>query len=56
MTETLTHVGSHLVVLRESYQMNTNMTGFRWCLDPCALDESSLSIGRDDRHQHKFQN
>ena len=29
--------------------MNTNMTGFRWfsnILRPCALDESSLSIGR----------
>ena len=29
--------------------MNINMTGFRWfskSLHPCALDESSLSIGR----------
>ena len=29
--------------------MNTNMAGFRWfqnCLRPCALDKSSLSIGR----------
>ena len=28
--------------------MNTNITGFRWfskSLRPCALDESSLSIG-----------
>ena len=33
----------------ECYLMNTNMTGFRWfsrCLHPCALEESSLSIGR----------
>ena len=29
--------------------MNTNMTGFSWfskSLRPCALDESSLSIGK----------
>ena len=29
MTETLAH-GIHLRVLCESFQMNTNMTGFRW--------------------------
>ena len=48
MTETLAY-GTHLGVLSESFLMNTNMTGFRWVskiLRPCALDESSLSIGR----------
>ena len=42
-------MGIHLRVHNESYPMNTNMTGFRWLsksLHPCALDESSLSIGR----------
>ena len=24
------HMGTHLRVLSESFQMNTNMTGFRW--------------------------
>ena len=42
------HMGTHLRLLSESYQMNTNMTGFRWfskkSLHPCNLDESSLSI------------
>ena len=44
------HMGTHLRVLSESYQINTNMTGismiFRKSLHPCALDESSLSNGR----------
>ena len=42
-------MGTHLRVLSASYPMNTNMTGFRWFqkyLHPCALDKSSLSIGR----------
>ena len=45
------HMGTHLRVLNESYPMNTNM----WDLDgfqksfPCALDESSLSIGEVKR-------
>ena len=42
-------MGTHLRVLGESYPMYTNMTGFGWfskILCPCALDESSLSIGR----------
>ena len=42
-------MGTHLSVHSESYLMNTNMTGFIWLqkyLHPCALDESSLSIGR----------
>ena len=39
-------MGTHLRVLSESYPMSTNMTEFRWFLHPCALDESSLSIGR----------
>ena len=45
------HTGTHLRVLSESYPMNTNMTGFRWfsSLHPCALDKSSLSIGRVKR-------
>ena len=40
-------MGTHLRVLIKSYLMNTNMTGFRRfsCLHPCALDDSSLSIG-----------
>ena len=24
------HIGTHMKVLSESYQVNTNMTGFRW--------------------------
>ena len=44
-------MGTHLRVFRESYLMNTNTLRFRWfskILAPlyCALDESSLSIGR----------
>ena len=47
MTETLVYA-THLRVLSESYQMNTNMTGFGWfskSLHRCALDKSSLLIG-----------
>ena len=43
------HMGTYLRVLSKSYPMNTNMTGFGWfskIFAPCALDESSLSIGR----------
>ena len=45
-------MGTHLRVLSESFPMNTNMTGFRCFshfflfLRSCALEESSLSIGR----------
>ena len=42
-------MGTHLKALNESYPMNTNMTGFWWFshfLRSCALDKSSLSIGR----------
>ena len=39
-------MGTHLRVLNESFPMNTNMTGFRGFFHSCALDESSLSIGR----------
>ena len=45
-------MGTHLRVLSESYPINTNMTGFRtldgfhYSLPPCALDESSFSIGK----------
>ena len=42
-------MGTHMRVLSESYPMNTNMTsldGLLKSLHPCALDESSLSIGR----------
>ena len=42
-------MGTQLRVISKSYAMNTNMTRFRWfskILRPCALDESSLSIGR----------
>ena len=51
MTEILAYGNSsetHQRVLSESYVMNTNMTGFRCftSLHLCALDESSLSIGR----------
>ena len=45
------HKGTHLRVLSKGYPMNTNMTGFGWLsktLRPCALDQSSLSIGRDN--------
>ena len=40
---------THRIVLNKSYPMNTNMARFEWFskeLRPCALDESSLSIGR----------
>ena len=39
------HMGTHLRVFSESYQINTNMTGFRWFSKYCALEESSLHIG-----------
>ena len=42
-------MGTHLRVLSEIFPMNTNKIGFRWFqkhLHPCALEESSLSIGR----------
>ena len=44
-------MGTHLTVLSESYQMNTNMTGLKcsqksFC--PCAFDESIFSIERID--------
>ena len=42
-------MGIHLLVLKESYSMNTNVTGldvFRKSSHPCALGESSFSIGR----------
>ena len=42
-------MGTHLRVLGESFQMNTKMTGFQMfsrILHSCALDESSLRIGR----------
>ena len=51
------HVGTHLRVLSESYPMNTNVTGFRWfskILLPCALDESSLSIGRVTSNESSY--
>ena len=42
-------MSTHLRVLSESYQMNTNMTygldAFQKSLHPRTLDESSLSIG-----------
>ena len=46
------HVGTLLRVVCEKYPLNINMTGFRWFVNifissyPCALDESSFSIGR----------
>ena len=48
MTEFMAY-GTHLRVHSESYQMDTNMTGFGWSsksLHPCALGHISLSIGR----------
>ena len=45
-------MGTHLRVLNESYPMNTNMQGldgFQTFLCSCALDESSLTIGKDDQ-------
>ena len=42
-------MGTHLKALSESYPMNTNMIVFRWFqryLHSCALDRSSLGIGR----------
>ena len=49
------HMGSHLRVLSDSYPMNTNMTGFQRfskISGPCALDESSLSMGRVNPFKH----
>ena len=44
------HMGTYLKLLSESYPLNTNKAGFRWflkkSLHPCALNKSSLSIGR----------
>ena len=42
-------MGAHLKVLRESYPMNITqqgLDGFQESLRACALDESSLSLGR----------
>ena len=42
-------MGTHLRELSENFLMSTNITGFdvyQKSLHPCALDESSLSIGR----------
>ena len=42
-------MGTHLIVLRESFPMSTHMTWFgcfQNSLHPFALDESILSIGR----------
>ena len=50
-------MGTHFTVLSESYPMNTNMTGFRWfskILNPCALDESSLFIGRVNSQNESY--
>ena len=48
MTETLAHWYSAASTYRESYPMNTHMTGFRCFLKifACALDESRLSVER----------
>ena len=49
MTETLANGYSSESTRRELSNVYTNMTGFGWfskILCPCALDESSLSIGR----------
>ena len=46
------HMGTHLIVLSLSYQMNTNVPGLRCFskfLSPCVLDESSFSIGRANK-------
>ena len=55
MTEILEY-GTHLRVLSESYPMNTNMIGFIYgfqkSLRPCALDKSSLIIGRVNPFKH----
>ena len=43
------HMGTHLIVLSESYPMNTNIIGFRWfpkSLLPCTLGESSPALER----------
>ena len=43
------HMSTHLRALSESFPLNTNMTRIKWfseSLCPCALDISSLSIGR----------
>ena len=42
-------MGTHLIVLNESFPMNTNMAGFRWyskIFASLCLGESSHSIGR----------
>ena len=47
-------MGTHLRALRESYPMNTNITGFRWfskIFESLCLGRTSLSIGRV-KHTH----
>ena len=42
-------MGTHLIVLSESFAINTKMAGFRWFLKDfrvIVFDESSLSIER----------
>ena len=50
-------MGTHLRELGEGYLMNANMTGFtvddfQKSLHTCALDKSSLSIGRVNPFMH----
>ena len=58
-------MGTHLRVLSEGFPMSTNMSldGFRKSLHSCALDKSSLSIGRvnpylslPDNFEHNLSN
>ena len=52
------HMGTNPRVLSESYPINTNLAGLDGLLKsvcPCALEESSLSIGRVKLLLHPYQ-
>ena len=59
MIETPGTWGTHRRVLSESFPINPNMTGVRLFLKKtlraCALDESSLSIGRVKEYELRHQ-
>ena len=43
-------MGTHLRVLSEGYQTNTNMTGFGWF----SVDKGSLSIGQGKNNNNVY--
>ena len=52
----LWHIGTHLIVLSESYPMNTDMAGFKWfskIFVSLWFGQNSLSIGRADDEEEE---